>query len=308
MKFDSYQMVTDRICALLEQGVKPWAQPWTSIMDCAWSGCNGKPYSLLNQMLLADPEKKYTSMDELLADIRGEWVTFHQALERGGSVRKGEHGRRIVFYKMMTKDKTNPDDKDEQFPYLTAYTVFRIDQCDGLKQKYHLDDDTRFDFTGDDNADRIANDYIARENIKFQTKEGSHAYYRPSEDLVVLPLPEQFSDVSEYYSTLFHELTHSTGHPKRLNRINDTAAYGNQDYSREELVAEIGSASLMATLGIESKNSFTNSTAYIAGWLKALKSDRKMIVWASSRAESAVRMILNMTNGGDKITSPPTQF
>ena len=101
MKFDAYQMVTDRICELLEQGLKPWAQPWSSAVSCAWSGNNGHVYSLLNQMLLADPDKKYKTMQELQEDIRGEWVTYNQAKERGGNIKKGEHGRKVVFFSMV---------------------------------------------------------------------------------------------------------------------------------------------------------------------------------------------------------------
>ena len=296
MKFDAYQMVTDRICALLEQGVKPWAQPWMASIACAWSGGSGKPYSLLNQMLLADPDKTYANMEDLLADIRGEWVTFKQAQERGGCVRKGEHGRKIVFFKPLPIKSEDGEDEENArtIPFLTVYTVFRVDQCDGIQQKYHLDGKLTHDFIGDDCADEVASGYIFREGITFRTQKGDRAFYRPSEDLVVLPLPEQFTSDAEYYSTLFHELTHSTGHAKRLNRISETAAYGKDDYSREELVAEIGSASLCATLGLDTAASMTNSAAYIANWLKALRNDKRMIVWAASRAEKAVRMILNM--------------
>ena len=294
MKYDTYQMVTDRICALLEQGIKPWAKPWVGAVNSAWSGNNGKPYSLLNQMLLANPEKKYKTMEDLLADIRGEWVTYKQAQERGGSVRKGEHGRRIVFFKSLEVKDEEDEENTHTVPFLTSYTVFHISQCDRIQQKYHLDGEDKLDFTGDDKADEVASGYIFREGITFRTQKGDSAYYRPSEDLVVLPLPEQFVSEAEYYSTLFHELTHSTGHPKRLNRLDAEAAFGKEDYSREELVAEIGSASLCATLGIENKDSFTNSAAYIANWLSALRNDKRMIVWAASRAEKAVRMILNI--------------
>lgn len=293
MKFDAYQMVTDRICALLDQGIKPWAKPWKGIADGAWSGNNGNEYSLLNQILLADPEKKYSSMEEIQADIRGEWVTFHQALERGGCVRKGEKGRKIVFFKMIEVEKDGQE-KPEVYPCLNVYTVFKVSQCDGIEQKYHKDDDKLYDFTANLNADEVASGYIFREGITFRTQKSNKACYTPLTDTVTLPLPEQFANWEEYYSTLFHELTHSTGHPKRLNRISEMAAFDKADYSREELVAEIGSASLCATLGIESSKSFTNSAAYISGWLSALKNNKRMIVWAASRAEKAVRMILGL--------------
>ena len=298
MKYDAYQMVTDRICAMLEQGIRPWVQPWASAVSSAWSGSNGKPYSFLNQMLLADPKKKYNTLEELMDDVRGEWVTFNQAKDRGGCVRKGETGRKVVFFKMIERPTGKLDDdgkeKMETIPFLQSYTVFKISQCDGLTQKYHTNDAAMYDFTGDDAADAVANDYIAREGITFRAEKGDKAFYRPSEDLVVVPKPEQFKDAAEYYSTLYHELTHSTGHQKRLNRIKACAAFGKDEYSTEELVAEIGSASICATLGIENNGSFTNSVSYIGNWLKALRNDKRMIVTAASRAEKAVRMILNV--------------
>lgn len=290
MKFDAYQMVTDKICSLLEKGVKPWAQPWTSAINLAWSGANGKTYSLMNQMMLMDD--KANTLEEALADIRGEWVTFQQALDRGGCVRKGEKGRKVFFFKMLEKKKEKEDDKQEFFPYLTAYTVFHIRQCDGLEQKYHTDADKEYDFVANADAETVAHDYISREGIKYNPMKGNRAYYSPMLDTVVTPLPEQFKDNAEYYSTLFHELTHSTGHETRLNRLEKCAAFGSEVYSTEELVAEIGAASIMATLGLES--TVNASAAYIDNWLKALKNDKRMIVTASSRAEKAVRMILNI--------------
>ena len=298
MKFDAYQMVTDRICELLEQGLKPWAQPWSSAVSCAWSGNDGRVYTLLNQMLLADPDKKYKTINELFDDIRGEWVTYNQAQARGGQVRKGEKDRKVVFFKMMDKPTgkfdSDGNEKHETIPFLNVYTVFHVRQCDGIEQNYHKDGDKLYDFTCDQKADSVASDYIKREGIIFKTVKGNRASYTPATDTVTLPLAEQFSDWQEYYSTLYHELTHSTGHEKRLNRITKAAAFGDDDYSTEELVAEIGSASLLATLGIESDSTLQMSAAYIKNWIKALKNDKRMIVVAASRAEKAVKMILNI--------------
>ena len=294
MKVDAYQMVTDRICELLEQGIKPWAKPWMSIVACAWSGDTGKAYSLLNQCMLADPSKKYRTMEELMDDVRGEWVTFNQAKKRGGHIKAGEKGRKIVFYTPLVIEGETEDD-NKTIPYLTAYTVFKISQCEGLEQKFHLQDyEKLIEFEGDETAESIALDYLTREGISYEKVRGDRAYYNPGMDRVVTPLPEQFPDRAEYYSTLYHELTHSTGHEKRLNRISKAASFGNSDYSQEELVAEIGSASIMATLGLENKSSFTNSAVYIKNWLRALRNDKKMVVKAASQAEKAVRMILNI--------------
>lgn len=291
-KFDAYQMVTDRICDLLESGVCPWARPWGTVADCAFSRATGKPYSMLNQMLLADPEKEYTSISELYADVAGEWLTYKQAQEAGGTVRKGEHGRRIVFFKMLEKEDESGE--KQKIPYLTAYTVFRVDQCDGIDQKHHTDGDEPHDVTTDQTAESVAADYVRRSGVTVNHVRGNQAYYSPALDTVVLPAMEQFHGTTEYYSTLFHELTHSTGHADRLNRLSKIAAFGSDKYSVEELTAEIGSASILATLGIDTDGSLRNSAAYIKSWLSALRSDKRMIVTAAARAEKAVRMILGV--------------
>lgn len=310
-KFDAYEMVTDRICAMLEQGLKPWAMPWTCAAGWAWSGVSGKEYSFINQLLLADPDKKYNDIFGLMADIRGEYLTFEQVQQRGGHVRKGEHGKKIVFYKMYDKKQKdengetltdeNGDEVTKRIPVLKAYTVFKIDQCEGIEQKYHTDE-KEVSYTHALNLDAmdVAHSYITREGITYQPMKGNRACYIPMEDKVITPLVEQFENDSEYYSTLFHELTHSTGHPSRLGRIDLTkcAAFGSEDYSTEELVAEIGAASLCATLHLDTSASLTNSAAYIKNWLTALKNDKKMIVVAAARAEKAIRRILNIDGDG----------
>lgn len=294
MKFDAYQMVTDRICEMLEQGFIPWDKPWAMAKTSAWSGCDGHIYSLINQFLLADPEKKYNSWDELEKDIAGEWVTFKQAVDRGGFVRKSEKGRKIVFFTMLPEKDNDGNGTENFFPYLKWTTVFKIDQCENIEQKFHKDADCLYNFNANQTAEEVSNDYICREKIILNIQHGNKACYSPSSDTVTMPMPEQFKDNAEYYSTLFHELTHSTGHQKRLNRIVKAAAFGDDDYSAEELIAEIGSASILATLGIENNRTFKNSAAYIQNWLKALKNDKKLIVSASSKAEKAIRLILGV--------------
>lgn len=296
-KFDAYQMVTDRICEALENGVKPWAMPWINPMNCGWSGQTGKPYSFLNQMLLAQPGKKYDSMEEIVADIRGEWLTFNQIQERGGKIKKGEHGRKVVFFKMIPEkgeDDQEDDTPKKTFPFLSVTTVFNVRQCEGIEAKYNKDKDQRFVFAEDTTAESVADDYLNRSGVTLVKVEGNRACYNPKADQVKIPLPEQFRSGAEYYSTLFHELTHSTGHESRLNRIHGNVHFGDESYSEEELVAEIGSASILSSLGIETDGSFVNSAAYIANWLSALKNDKRMIVKAAGKAEKAVKMILGM--------------
>jgi antirestriction protein ArdC len=141
-------------------------------------------------------------------------------------------------------------------------------------------------------AQEIIYGYLARENVKLLHQEGDKAFYRPSTDEVVLPIRKQFMSTAEYYSTVFHELTHSTGHASRLNRLTQAAFFGSEDYSKEELVAEIGAAALVNHVGLETSNSIRNSAAYIQNWLKVLRDDKRFIVSASGRAEKAVNLIL----------------
>lgn len=168
----------------------------------------------------------------------------------------------------------------------------QIDQCEGVSAKYT----TEAAFP--DGADTLAAaqdiiyDYLGREGVKLSHEEGDRAFYRPSTDEIVLPIRKQFVSTAEYYSTVFHELTHSTGHEKRLNRLNRAAFFGTEDYSKEELVAEIGAAALINHVGLETGSSLRNNAAYIQNWLGVLKGDKRFIVSAAGRAEKAVNLIL----------------
>lgn len=143
-------------------------------------------------------------------------------------------------------------------------------------------------------AENLFTDYVEREHINVQQVISDQAYYNPSADLIHLPHRNQFCNAAEYYGTAFHEAIHSTGHESRLNRLcsGHVAAFGNEEYSKEELVAEIGSATLLNILGIETTHSFRNNAAYIQSWLRVLKNDVRFIVSASTKAEKAVQMIL----------------
>ena len=141
-------------------------------------------------------------------------------------------------------------------------------------------------------AQAVIDDYLSREGVKLSHQEGDRAFYRPSTDEVVLPIRKQFISTAEYYSTVFHELTHSTGHATRLNRLSKPSFFGAEDYSKEELVAEIGAATLVNHVGIETDSSFRNNAAYIQNWLTVLKDDKRFIVSAAGKAEKAVQLIL----------------
>lgn len=292
-KVNVYQMVTDRIIEELEKGIIPWHKPWSgaSLADGgAINYVSRKPYSMLNQMLLGR---------------EGEYLTFKQIKDLKGNVKKGAKSGMVVFFTMMPCKKTEKIENEETsgtiikefaIPVLRYYHVFHISDCEGIESKIKADEPIEPSILPIDVAENIINGYLSREKkLKFQNdKLSNRAYYSPMFDKVVVPMLSQYAIPEEYYSTTFHEFTHSTIPPYRCDRKteNDNAFFGNEDYSREELVAELGSAMICNAIGIDCEKAFKNSVAYIQSWLKALKNDNKMIVWASSRAEKAARYII----------------
>ena len=276
-----YEMVTERIINQLEKGIIPWRKPWTGIKGGAYNRISKKSYSLLNQMLLKH---------------EGEYATYNQWESLGGHVRKGEKSEIVVFWKIQPIEETKEDGTKEtkQVPILRYFNVFHISQVEGVEP---LTKDDLKSIEPIEKAESVLHDYWSREGIEVKHIGGDEAYYSPSRDLIRLPLLDQFTDANEYYSTAFHESVHSTMKESRCNRAEDRkgklVAFGSNDYSKEELIAEIGSASLMNIIGIETGKTFQNSTAYIQSWLSVLRNDVKFIVSASSKAEKAVNYILN---------------
>lgn len=277
-----YEMVTERIIEQLENGIIPWDKPWSGVRSGAYNRISKKSYSLLNQMLLKHD---------------GEYATFKQWTELGGHIRKGEKSEIIVFWKILPVEEVQEDGSKivKQIPLLKYINIFHISQVDGVNP---LPKEEMHDIEPIEKAESILKDYWTREHIKVEHVKGNEAFYSPILDTIQLPLFDQFKNSTEYYSTAFHESVHSTMKESRCNRAeerkNKFVAFGSEEYSKEELVAELGSASLMNIIGIETKKSFKNSTAYIQSWIKVLKNDVKFIVSASSKAEKAVNYILNI--------------
>ena len=279
-------MVTARIIEQMGKGEIPWRKPWSwTSMDadgCAISYTSRRPYSLLNQFLLGKP---------------GEWLTFKQVKELGGSVKKGAKSRFVVFYSQVTYKEVNEEGEEitKKYPLLKYYNVFHLEDVEGVKSKIVLGEKVEAP-AADDASENAILAYLMREtSLKFQNdKPSAEAYYSPSRDMVVVPMISQYKDSAEYYSTTFHELIHSTMKESRCNRMdgNKASFFGNENYSREELVAEIGSAMLCNRMGVDTAKAFKNSVAYLQGWIKALQNDPKAIVWAAARAEKAARYIL----------------
>lgn len=279
MAFNIYQEITNRIIEQLEQGYIPWMKPWSGVKEGAFNRITKKPYSLLNQMLLKH---------------EGEYASFKQWSNLGGKIKKGEKSEMVVFWKVLHKEETNSQGEkvDKFIPMLRYINVFHISQVEGVEP---LNKDELKENKPIEEAEKIKNDYVKRENFLIQERITNEAFYSPLRDFIQVPCKEQYNNVIEFYSTLFHEMIHSTGHMSRLGRFDEhskLAAFGSEDYSKEELIAEIGSATLMNVVGIETEKTFKNSAAYIQSWLRVLKNDNKFIVSASSKAEKAVKYIL----------------
>lgn len=271
MAFDIYSAVTDRIIQQLEHGLIPWEKPWTGTQGGAISGTTGKPYSLLNQILLEKP---------------GVYYTYNQIQKQGSRIRKGEKSSIVVFWKQIPVKQQNKltGETEETFvPMPRYYNVFHSDQCEGLKEITAKPVEQPVSAE----ANEIISNYIQRTGVTIVHQRGDEAYYSPSKDSITLPLIEQFASMAEYYSTAFHEISHSSGHKSRLDRLRATAHFGSESYSKEELVAEIAAAALMNYTRLETKGTFRNSTAYIQNWLTALRNDKKLIVSASGAASKA---------------------
>lgn len=280
-KKNVYQMVTDRVIEQMQQGIIPWHRPWTGAADGAMNYVTRRPYSLLNQLLLGRD---------------GEWLTWKQIQDCGGKLKKGAKAGMVVYYgKFVAKEeKADGTVEEKEIPVLKYYNVFHLSDCTGIESK--IENDVHTTTRPIDAAEDIINGYLTSGDApRFHNDQPSNrAYYAQSTDTVVVPMISQYDIAEEYYSTTFHELTHSTMKESRCNRRaeNERAAFGSANYSREELVAELGAAMLCTVSGLDNEKAFKNSVAYLQGWLKALKNDSKMMVWAASRAEKAARYIM----------------
>lgn len=287
MALDVYQAVTDRIIELLEEGTVPWRKPIRG------SGGEGAfPTNLASQ-------RAYRGINVFLLAVTAwaegysspYWLTFRQAKEKGGHIRKGEKGSLVIFWKQYaTQDRQSGE--DITVPVLRYYKVFNAEQCEGI-QVPSLDPETSGDldaFSPIGSAAAIIDGYRDGPRVEHR---GARAFYQPSGDLVRIAEPARFVEPEAYYATLFHELVHSTGHSSRLDRGLDTqlSPFGSADYSKEELVAEMGAAFLAAASGI-SQDTIEQSAAYIDGWRRKLSTDPKLVVHAAGAAQRAADWVL----------------
>lgn len=274
-----YDRINQIIFEKLEQGVIPWKATWHKNQRSAMNLISKKPYQGINSTIL-----------NLSSFPSPYFVTFRQAQELGGTIKKGERGLPVVFWKIFESNNLD-ETKTKTIPLLRYYTVFNVTQCEGLSD--HVPNDEAFTrpFSPIEAAEKIVADMPNRPQI---THGQGRAYYQPSTDIVNMPDKDTFFSDTDYYSVLFHEMGgHATGHQSRLNRTTVTNAtlYNRHEYSKEELIAEFTASYLCAHAGIE-QGTIENSAAYIGGWLKALKNNKSWLIMAASQAQKAVNYIV----------------
>ena len=271
--------VTAQIVAQLEAGVRPWNASWDQEGSLAMPRrSTGEQYTGVNVLLLwaAAMEKGFRS---------AQWMTFQQAKDLGGSVRKGSKGSKVVYASTFTKEV---EGEEQEIPFMKAYTVFNVEQIDGLPERFYAKPRAA------SQAERIvaADDFFMKTGVQVR-HGGGKAFYSPGHDFIQMPELSRFDDAPAYYATLAHELTHATGHKDRLDRSFNAKRFGDEGYAMEELVAEMGAAFVMAELGL-SASPREDHASYLAGWIKVLKADCRAIFTAASYASKAVAKLREM--------------
>ncbi len=282
MRTDVYQKVTDQIVAALEQGVRPWHQPWKAEHSAGritrpLRG-NGIPYQGINVLMLWSA----ATLNGYAAPV---WMTFKQAKELGAHVRKGEEGSLVVYADKIIRAETDAEigeEAEHAIPFMKGYTVFNVEQIDGLPAHYYAKPEARTE-----SVQRIAHaeSFFAATGANV-VHGGSRACYIPSTDNIHMPCIDFFEDALSYYSVLAHETTHWSRHKSRLDRDFGRKRFGDEGYAMEELVAELGAAFLSADLELTPEVR-DDHASYIASWIKVLKDDKRAIFTASSHAQRA---------------------
>ncbi len=275
-KIDVYEFITNRIIEQLEKGIVPWKIPWAQ-PGLPKNFVSGRPYNGINVWLLAS-----------LGFEQNLFLSFQQLKALGGSVKKGEKACPVVFWKRIDEkdDKTSEDKKKALLRY---YMVFNVEQCEGISiEKKSIDE--LYDHSPDTISEQIIEEMPHCPKISIR---GSEASYSPIKDIIKMPKRESFITSQHFYGTLFHELIHSTGHKSRLGRkgITENIQFGSKDYAMEELIAEMGASFLTSLVGFN-EIIFDNQAAYIQHWLTVLKNDKRFIIFASGKAQTAVDYIM----------------
>jgi antirestriction protein ArdC len=271
-----YEIITQQVIESLESGVVPWKKPWTSELPC--NLLSQKPYRGMNVFFLATQgfESKY-------------WLTFNQCAKLGGRIKAGSRSTFVTFWN-IGKEKLNPKTGKETKPFLLRYyRVFNLTQTEGIDlPRAVFERNKRSSFEAIEAAESLAESMPNPPSFEVS----DHAWYSPSQDRIGLPSKGLFNSPAEYYSTLFHELAHSTGSAKRLKRdgFDKPSQFGSESYSKEELVAEMASAYLCGLSGIE-RETVPNSASYLKTWIERLKADNKLLMQAAGMAQKAADYI-----------------
>ncbi len=276
-----YEIITNIILTKLEEGTIPWQRPWNTREAIPRNLLSKKAYQGINAFILGC--QHYSSP---------YWLTFKQCKDLGGNIRKGEQGTPVVYWNWLEIEEDG--EMERKVPFMRYYTVFNVAQCENISAgKMPITTETIHNHMDKiKQCERIIDTWKDKPEVRHGKQQAS---YMPFSDLVNMPMFETFINSEEYYSTLFHELTHSTGHEKRLNRqgITEITPFGTPLYSKEELVAEMGAAFLCGFTGID-PTTIDNSAAYIQGWLKKLKNDKKLVIIAAAQAQKAANYILGI--------------
>lgn len=288
-KVDTYEIITNQILSKLKQGVIPWKRVWNP---------NRIPENPITN-------RKYRGLNSLILSFEGRdcpfYATYKQIVSKGGTVKKGTKGIPLMYWNMhvpkeyKNKGLTEEQLKQHQIPFLKYFTVFNLEDTEGIEIPDYSN--KAIDFQPIEKCESVVKEWEGCPEIKHS---GDKAFYRPIEDIVYMPNQDTFKSKELYYSTLFHELAHSTGHKARLNR-DLSHKFGSKEYAKEELIAELASAFICSDLGIDNSNTndinmLDNTTAYIQSWIQVLSDDNKMLIQASSKARKAADMILSVKN------------
>lgn len=286
-RVDIYSRITDRIIEDLASGVRPWMKPWsaghTQARITRPLRYNGRPYSGMNVLLLWSEQiaRGFTS---------SIWMTYLQAHDLGASVRKGETASTVVFASRFTRsqDDGNGGEVDPEIPFLKAYSVFNVEQIDGLPEPYHVQPKPV-----EDPVARMENvDRFFRNTGAIIRHGGNHAYYSPVMDQIQMPPFEAFKDTASYYATLSHEATHWTAAENRVGRDLSRYQKDRSERAREELIAELGSCFLCADLGIAPElEPRPDHASYLQSWLTVLANDKRAIFQAAAHAQRATAFL-----------------
>ena len=281
MKVNIYQEITDKFIKCLSEDKIPWKRQYIN-NDAGFpvNKTTDKNYNGINLFLLwvEQQEKGYQS---------ALWLTYKQAESLKGSVKRGEKGTKIIYYNFVTKENEKNPEKDDKIPFIKAYTVFNIEQTEGID--FDKVDLSQIDFNSIEACENVLTLYKNKPEIKHN---GQSAFYHPSFDYINMPQKDSFISSDAYYCTLFHEAIHSTGHATRLDRLKEnkeTLHSNSKSYSFEELVAEIGSCFLAIETQIE--QNIDNRKAYIQSWARTLKNNPTWIVKAANKAQKAINYI-----------------